>query len=139
MVKALISSPILDLQNFFHEFNLYQLDIAPSYHLIQFTGKLINKIWENGQKNNFAPTFGPVCPNFGLKIFFHRLYLYQYLDNVPRYHPMQFKRKLKKLEKMTKNLILRQILAQLWAPKIYVLSFTSTRSQTLFQAIIVCN
>ena len=138
-VKTLISSPTLYLQNFFHEFNLYQLDIAPSYHPIQFTAKLINQTWENGQKNYFAPTFGLFGPNLGLKIFFHRLYLYQYLDNVPSYHPMQFKRKLKKLEKMTKNLILMQILTQLWVPKIYFVSFTSTRAQSLFQAIIVCN
>ena len=138
MVKTLISSPILDLQNFFHEFNLYQLDCSKlsSHTIYRKTNQQNLGKWSTKQ---FCTHFWPVWPKFWPQIFFHRLYLYQYLDNVPSYHPMQFKRKLKKLEKMTKNLILMQILTQLWVPKIYFVSFTSTRAQSLFQAIIVCN
>ena len=42
----------------------------------------------------------------------------------------------------SKNLILDTILARLihiWSHKIFSLSFTSTSSQTLFHAIILCN
>ena len=39
------------------------LDIVVSYHCMQFQEKLKNQIWENGEKPNFGPDFGPFCPN----------------------------------------------------------------------------
>ena len=37
---------------------------------MQFPGKLKNQIWENGEKPNFGPNFGPFGPNFGQQSFF---------------------------------------------------------------------
>ena len=45
------------------------LDIVASYHCMQFPGKLMNQIWENGEKN-FGFDFGSFGPNLGPKIFF---------------------------------------------------------------------
>ena len=42
MTKTLISGPILGPQFFFQEFYFYELDIVPSYHLMQFKIKLMN-------------------------------------------------------------------------------------------------
>ena len=43
--------PNLGPQNFFHGLYLYNmLDIVPSYHCMQFQGKLQNQTWENGKK-----------------------------------------------------------------------------------------
>ena len=47
MTKTLISGPILGPQIFFQEFYLYELDIVPSYHPMQFKIKLMNQTWEN--------------------------------------------------------------------------------------------
>ena len=55
MAKTLIS----DRQKFFSEFYLYLLDIVPSYHPMQFKGKLMNQTRENyKKKTNFRPYFG---------------------------------------------------------------------------------
>ena len=49
---------------FFLEFYLYlMLDIAASYHDMQFKGKLMNQPWEIGKKSNFRPNFGLLDPN----------------------------------------------------------------------------
>ena len=57
-LKNLIS--LSPLPPFFFQFYLYQqLDIVPSYHPLQFKGKLINQTLENGKKTNFRPKFGP--------------------------------------------------------------------------------
>ena len=50
-------------QKFFLEFYLYLLDIAASYHDMQFKGKLMNQPWEIGKKSNFRPNFGLLDPN----------------------------------------------------------------------------
>ena len=39
---------------------------------------------------------------------------------------------------MAKNLILSPILAQIWAPDIFFVGFTSTSRYTLFQATMLC-
>ena len=39
------------------------LDIAASYHDMQFKGKLMNQPWEIGKKSNFRPNFGLLDPN----------------------------------------------------------------------------
>ena len=47
-----------------------------------------------------------------------------------------------KLQKKAENLILDPILAHLaeiWTPSFFLVSFISTNSKTLFQAIILCN
>ena len=92
MTKTLISDPILEqfFFFFFHEFYLYLLDIVPSYHPIQFKGKLIYQTWENGKRKLIL---GQILANF----------------------------------------------AQIWAPQIYFMRFTSTNNYTLFQATILCN
>ena len=42
---------------------------------MQFKGKLMNEIWENGKKLNFGPDFGLFDPNLGLSFFFQVLHL----------------------------------------------------------------
>ena len=54
----------------------------------------MNQTWENAKKPNFGPDFGPFGPNLGSN-FFPEFYLYQLLDSVLSYYPMQFKGKLK--------------------------------------------
>ena len=39
------------------------LDIAASYHYIQFQGQLTNQTQENGKKTNFGPDLGSFDPN----------------------------------------------------------------------------
>ena len=97
MVKNLVSGPTvapLDkiwAQKFFHGFYLYcMLDIAASYHCMQFQGKLMNQTWENGKKLGFWTNFGP----FGPKQIFLEFYLYYMLNIVSSYHCMQFQGKL---------------------------------------------
>ena len=59
------------VQKNFYVFSLhYELDIASSYHPMQYIGKLINQTWENSKKPNFGPDFGLIGPNLGPKIFF---------------------------------------------------------------------
>ena len=40
------------------------LDIAASYHCMQFQGKLTNQTRENGKKPSFRTNFAPFGPNF---------------------------------------------------------------------------
>ena len=77
MAKTLISGPIIHPQIYFHDFYLYWFDIVPSYHSIQFKGKLMNQTWENHKKPNFKSKFHLFDPNLTpLKKFFHLFYLY---------------------------------------------------------------
>ena len=64
--------------NFFCRFYLFQqLDMVPSYHFMQFTGKLVNQTWKNGKKNLILGLilvrFGP---NLVPKFFFRGFYLH---------------------------------------------------------------
>ena len=53
-------------QIFLREFYLYEyLGIVPSYHSVQFKGKLLNQTLDNGKKTNFGPNFGQSDPNLG--------------------------------------------------------------------------
>ena len=61
---------------------------------MQFEGKLMNQTWENSIPNNLGPNFGPSAANLDAKYFFREFYLYQYTVIVPRYYPMQCKRKV---------------------------------------------
>ena len=61
---------------------------------MQFEGKLMNQTWENSIPNNFGPNFGLSAANLDAKYFFREFYLYQYTVIVPRYYPMQCKRKV---------------------------------------------
>ena len=75
------------------------LDIAASYHYIQFQGQLTNQTQENGKKTNFGPHLGSFDQNLPpppkKKTFFWRgAYLYQMIDIVASYHCMQFQRKV---------------------------------------------
>ena len=56
----------------------------------------MNQTLENGKKPNFRPDFGLFGPNLGPQLFFFfcKFYLYQYLDILLSYHPIQFKGKL---------------------------------------------
>ena len=58
---------------------------------MQFRGKLMNQIWENGKKLSFGTDFGLFGQNVSPKSFFHKFYLYYKLDIVLSYHCMQFK------------------------------------------------
>ena len=132
MAKTLIFSSLLGGPIFFCEFYLYQLDIVHSYHLMQFKGKLMNQIWENGKKSNFGSNFGWLSPNVDPQNLFCGFYLYQQLDFVPNYHYMQFP--------VAKDLILCSILLclpQIWAPIFLFVGFTSTSTQTLIHPIIL--
>ena len=76
MEKTLILVPNLGLQDFFRDIYLYYLDVVPSYHPMQFTGKLMNQTWENGKKPDFRSDFGSFSPNLGPKNIFCRFCLY---------------------------------------------------------------
>ena len=67
------------------------LDFVASYHCMQFQGKLINQIWENGRKPSFGPNFGP---KFGLLNFLSKIWLRQSLDVMVSYHHIQYQKKL---------------------------------------------
>ena len=45
------------------------IDIVPSFNAVQYQGKLMIQTWENDEKPNFTPKFGP-------KNFFCEFYLY---------------------------------------------------------------
>ena len=68
------------------------LDIAVSYHYIQFQGQLTNQTQENGKKTNFGPNLGSFDQNLP----------------PPSYHCMQFQRKVmtRTPENGKKNVIL---------------------------------
>ena len=71
MAKTLVSSPTFGPQKFCREFYLcYMFDIVPSYHCMQFQGKLMNHTWENGKKTSFETDFGPFGPHLGPQILF---------------------------------------------------------------------
>ena len=55
--------PLSPQKNFFVcQFNLYQLDIVPSYHPMKFKGKLMNQTRENCKRPYFGLDFGwPKC------------------------------------------------------------------------------
>ena len=55
---------------------------------MQIKGKLTNKIWENGRKNNFGPAFGPFWPILGPQIVFRKFLLYYVLYIVASYPVM---------------------------------------------------
>ena len=65
MTKNLILGPILVRldqvwpPNFFLWFYRFWLDIVPSYHSIQFKGKLMNQTWEHDEKPTFEPSLDP--------------------------------------------------------------------------------
>ena len=85
----------------------------------------MTQTWENDKNPNFRPNFGTI-------FFFVSFNLYL-LDTVPSYHPIQFKGKLiyQTWENGKRKLILSQILAnfaQIWAPQIYFMRFTSTNN-----------
>ena len=68
---------------------------------------------ENVKKLTFGPIFAHLAQIQAQK-FFRRLYIFQNLDIVPSYHPIQFKEKLmSQNEENVKNLILGPILAHL--------------------------
>ena len=93
--KNLVSGPNLGPQIFFHGFYLYYiLDIAASYHCMQFQRKLMNQTWENRKKPSFEPDFGPFGPNLGHQIFFSKNWLCQSLDIMVSYHHVQYQKKL---------------------------------------------
>ena len=63
--------PNLGPKNIFHQFYLYyMLEIAASYHCMQFQGKPMNQTWENGRKSSVRLKFGPLRPKFSPKTFF---------------------------------------------------------------------
>ena len=48
---------------FFFLFYLYkQFDIVPSYHPMEYPGKLMNQFWENRKKHSCEPDCGPFWP-----------------------------------------------------------------------------
>ena len=65
MAKTLISGP----KFFFREFYFYQLDIVPSYHPMQFKGKLMDQTWENGEEPNFWPVLARLSQIWSLNFF----------------------------------------------------------------------
>ena len=78
MAINLVSRPILAplaqiwaQKIIFHQFYLYyMLEIAASYHCMQFQGKPMNQTWENGRKSSVRLKFGPLQSKFSPKTFF---------------------------------------------------------------------
>ena len=80
----------------------------------------MNQTWENDEKPNFKPHFGPnfffLCVGFTItssQTLFQAIILYYFQENW-----------WTKFQKMVKNLIL----AQTWVPKIFFVDFTSASS-----------
>ena len=65
------------------------LEIVASYHCMQFQGKIIVQIQENGEKPHFGPNLGPLDPNLGCQILFSKIWLHQSLDIMVSYHHIQ--------------------------------------------------
>ena len=71
MAKTLILVPNLGLQDFFRDIYLYYLGVVPSYHPMQFTGKLMSQTWENGKKNLISgPILAHLAQIWAPNIFF---------------------------------------------------------------------
>ena len=80
---------------FFGGFYLYQyLNIVPSYHLMQFKGKLMNQTSEKAEYLVLGPILVRFYPKFGPPNFFCGFYFYQMLDIVASFHCIQFQGKL---------------------------------------------
>ena len=62
---------------FFLQVLLLLLNIVPSYHRMQYKGKLMNKTWKNDKKPNFRPDFSRFWPQFGPPKFFSRILVLQ--------------------------------------------------------------
>ena len=60
---------------------------------MQFQGKLMNQIWENGKNPSFGPDFDPFGPNFDF-LFFFQNWLRQSLDIMVSYHHVQYQENL---------------------------------------------
>ena len=67
------------------------LDNVASYHCVQFQGKLLTRIWENGKKPSFIPNFGP---NSSRQNVFSKIWLRQSLNIMVSYHHVQYQKKL---------------------------------------------
>ena len=65
------------------------LEIVESYHCMQFQGKLINQTWENDKKPSSRPNIDLFGPNSGPQIFFLKIWLFQSLDIMVSYHPVE--------------------------------------------------
>ena len=70
------------------------LDIIASYHFMQFQGKRMIQIQENGEKPHFGHDLSPLGPNSGSQIFFSKIWLRQSLDLMFSYHHVQYQKKL---------------------------------------------
>ena len=60
---------------------------------MQFQGKLIIQIQENGKKPHFGPNLGSLGPNSGGQNLFSKFCLPQSLDVMVSYHHVQYKKK----------------------------------------------
>ena len=110
-IEKIISAPIWAFCTFYL---YYYLDIVPSYHPMQFKGKLMNQTWGKSKKPNFGPNFGLFWPKFGLPknflvgftstrcfillqaiiVFnFFFIWLRQSLDIIVSYHHVQYQKK----------------------------------------------
>ena len=68
------------------------LDIAASYHCMQFQGKLVNQICENNKKSSFGPDLRYLV-QIRAAIFFSKHWLCQSLDIMVSYHHVQLSEK----------------------------------------------
>ena len=84
--------------------------LCPSYHYLQFKGKLMNWNWENGEKPNFGANFELLGPKLGSQFFFFMGFTSTLLDVRHKLDMSQaiivcnFKENIwSKLKKMTKT------------------------------------
>ena len=85
------------------------LYIITSYHCMQFQQKLMHQTWENGQKPNFWPNFGPFSPNLDPRNFFIDFTPTRYYTLLQAIIVCNFNKNYwTKLEKMTKTLFWAQ-------------------------------
>ena len=102
LISDLISACLANLcpQFFLWVLPLLMLDIAASYHCMQFQGKLIIQTQENDKNPRAGPNLGPFCPNSGRQFFFFKIWLCQSLDIMISYHHVQYQKKLMIFTKM---------------------------------------